>query len=427
MSGPLNIHIRPRFSRCPCGERYIKVPWPTKYYEQVVKKMYETDFQYGNKKGVWYICENCDNSYPSSFYLEFWWGSKQRFVYSDERGRVLDTLRRAKQLKEDILFEILNASFNIKKYTNVRIVRVAGLLDTFFREKTREIAPSYVSGYKTMVNAAKSFFGGKNVREVTRADLISYKDHLSRTNTNIGPTTLKNYLALFRVFLNWCKERDLLTVVPPLPKIDCPEPKVAWISQEDQMKILEHVREPDKPLISFLMLHGTRPSEARALKCKDVNLGNGTINVHATFSVGIYRDRRKGRGSRPYDVPIHPECLSYITERVKLSLPEAWLFPNPVTGDAYSVRRWNKTWSLVKKELNIKGITPYQMTRHSFASQLGAAEVPVNVIKNLLGHTEISTSMKYTHPDLKLMRTSIEKLSLKGKGQVVQFPQSKEG
>jgi integrase len=67
-----------------------------------------------------------------------------------------------------------------------------------------------------------------------------------------------------------------------------------------------------------------------------------------------------------------------------------------------------------------------KMTRHSFASQLGAAGVSVNVIKDLLGHTEISTSMKYTHPDLESKRTSIEKLSLKGEGQVLQFSQGKE-
>jgi integrase/recombinase XerD len=398
---------------------------PTKFFKEVVVNLTEIEFE---KKNLpqYYVCLDCDNSYPSHFYLEFWWGGKQRFIYSDERGRPIDTLQRAKYLKEDILFEVGNGTFSIKKYTRVKAIRVATLLENFFKEKTREIAPSYVSGYKTMVNAAKAFFGGKNVREIIGADLIAYKDHLSRTNKKIGLTTLKNYLALFRVFLNWCKARELITIVPPLPKIQCPEPRIAWISQEDQMKILEVVREPDKPLISFLMLHGARPSEGRALKCKDVNLKNGTINVHATFSRGVYRDIRKGRRSKSYTIPIHPECLPYIANRVKSSLPESWLFPNPLSGNEYSVRRWNKTWGLVKEKLQLKGITPYQMTRHSFASQLGAAGTPVQTIKSLLGHTEISTSMKYTHPDIQSMRTAIAKLTLKGKGEVVNFPQNQE-
>ena len=64
------------------------------------------------------------------------------------------------------------------------------------------------------------------------------------------------------------------------------------------------------------------------------------------------------------------------------------------------------------------------MTRHSYASQLGAAGVPIDMIKNLLGHTEITTTQKYTHPDLESMRTSIEKITFKNK--VVEMKQKKE-
>jgi site-specific recombinase XerD len=100
------------------------------------------------------------------------------------------------------------------------------------------------------------------------------------------------------------------------------------------------------------------------------------------------------------------------------------LFPNPLTGSEYSVKRWIKTWNLAKKALGIKGVTAYQMTRHSYASQLGAAGVPIHTIKNLLGHTEITTTQKYTHPDLESMRTAIEKLTFKNK--VVEMKQKKE-
>lgn len=100
------------------------------------------------------------------------------------------------------------------------------------------------------------------------------------------------------------------------------------------------------------------------------------------------------------------------------------MFPNPLTGSEYSVKRWIKTWNLAKEALGIKGLTAYQMTRHSYASQLGAAGVPLHTIKNLLGHTDITTTQKYTHPDLESMRTAIEKLTFKNK--VVEMKQKKE-
>lgn len=415
----MNIHIRPRYVRCPCGEVYTKVTRPTRYYEEVVAAIPETEnFDYGGKKGkpdVFYVCLNCDNSYPSHYYLEFYYAGKQRQLYSDEKGRPLDSLARAKYLREDILFEIKNATFSIKKYTKVKAIRTATLLDEFLEEKLKEIAPSFWSNYRTMVNAAKSFFGAKNIREISKEDLINYQKHLEKTKKEAGPSTVKKYLVLFRIFLNWCKERELVQVVHTLPKIECMEPEKKWLGQGDQQKILEVVREPDRPIITFSMFHGTRPGETRALKVKDVDLANRSINVHATFSREVYRPRRKGRGAKPAVIPIHPASWEYIQQRVKSSTPEAWLFPNPRTGEWYNIKRWNTTWELIKDQLGLKGITPYQMTRHSYASQLGAAGIPVQIIKGLLGHSEIQTTMKYIQPDLESMRTAIDKLTYKDK------------
>lgn len=396
---------------------------PPKFFKEVVTSLTEVEFE---KKNLpqYYVCENCDNSYPSHFYLEFYYAGKQRQLYSDEKGRPLDSLARAKYLRDDIQFEIKNANFSLKKYTKVKAIRVAVLLDEFLKEKLKEIAPSYYSNYTTMVNAAKSFFGAKNVREISKEDLINYQKHLQKTKKDAGPGTIKNYLGLFRVFLNWCKERELVQIVPSLPKIECFEPETKWFNQEDQQKVLEVIREADRPIITFSMFHGTRPGETRALKIKDVNLDSRSITVHATFSAGIYRPRRKGRGAKPAVIPIHPASWEYIVERVRSSTPDAWLFPNPLTGTEYSVKRWIKTWNLAKKALGIKGITAYQMTRHSYASQLGAAGVPIHTIKDLLGHTEITTTQKYTHPDLESMRTAIEKLAFKNK--VVEMKQKKE-
>jgi integrase len=364
----------------------------------------------------------CDNSIPSHYYLEFYWGGKQRQLYSDERGRPIDSLARAKFLREDILYEIQNGTFNIKNYMKVKDIKTSILLDQFLNEKLKQIAPSFISNYTGIIKAAKSFFGGKNIRDIRKEDLINYQNHLFQTKKDASPATVKNYVVLFRVFLNWCKDRELIQLVPPSPMIECPKPTIKWFNQEDQLKVYNAIREPDKPIVLFSMLHGTRPGETRALKVKDVNLDNKSINLHATFSHRIYRPRRKGRGSPSVTIPIHPECWNYIYDRVKTSLPDAWLFPNPLSGKEYPVHRWFETWKLALEGLKIEGITPYQITRHSFASQLSAAGISPLVIKNLMGHTNINTTMKYTGADLGAMRTAIEKLSVsKDSTKVLEF------
>jgi integrase len=278
----MEIHIRPRYVRCQCGGRYLKISKDR------------------------YVCQECDNEYPSNFYLEFWWAGKQRLIYSDERGRSIDSKVRAKLLKEDILFEIQNGSFSIKKYVKVKAIKASVLLEEFYKEKTKTIAPSYLSNYTTQLKTAKSFFGGRNVREINKKDFYDYQKHLEDTKKEAGPSTIKSYLQWFRTFLNWCKERELITMVPTLPKIECPTPIIPWVNRDDQLKILNAFREPDKEIVKFSILHGTRPGETRALKTKDVDLDKRIIRVYATFSGNIYREKRKGVGAKGIVIPIHP-------------------------------------------------------------------------------------------------------------------------
>jgi len=50
---------------------------------------------------------------------------------------------------------------------------------------------------------------------------------------------------------------------------------------------------------------------------KDADLKTEAIKIAATFSRRVYREWRKGKRAKGYIVPIHPEMLSYIIDRVR--------------------------------------------------------------------------------------------------------------
>jgi integrase len=188
------------------------------------------------------------------------------------------------------------------------------------------------------------------------------------------------------------------------------------------------VPDAHKPIIAFLMLHGCRPAEARALKCKDVNIDAGCIIISATFSGSVYRQRRKGRKSKPYPMPIHPEMLDYLKERVENSLPEAFVFVNPSTGDPYSAPMMGKIWKVVRKEA---GIGPFELrlydaSRHSLASQLVNSGASLFTVSKLLGHSTTRMSEKYAHADLEKLRTELSRVSLKNRKTVSELSLSKK-
>jgi len=245
--------------------------------------------------------------------------------------------------------------------------------------------------------------------------IFNSKEHLEK-NHDFGGKYTKNILDNFRTFLNYLKnDLEIIDTVPAFPVIEVLQAKTTWLTPELQRQVFESVPDDDKPIIAFLMLSGCRPGEARALKCKDVDLANGVINISATFSNGILREKRKGRNAKSVTIPIHPEMLEYIKNRVEGNLLGTYLFVNVNTNKYYSENKLTKIWDAVRDKVGLaKSIRLYDATRHSFASQLVSKGVPLLNVSWLLGHSSTKmTERYYTHTDVGRLKTDIINLSLK--------------
>ncbi len=170
-----------------------------------------------------------------------------------------------------------------------------------------------------------------------------------------------------------------------------------------------------RPIISFLMIYGCRPSEARALTCKDVDLRNDCFTISSSFSGNVYREKkRKGRHSQPTVKPIVDEIRDYIADRVKNNLPPAWLFPNPHTGRAYGQNKLARIWQKIREKAKLPDtLKLYGSTRHSRGSQLANNGVSQKLIQEVLGHANLSSTDKYTHVNLEAQRIVLENFTLK--------------
>jgi integrase len=346
---------------------------------------------------------------------------KQQIYYTPD-GKALKDLRDAIDLWAEINRDLRRGTFDAKRYVKRAAdeFSVSNLIDRFLKTKLKTIAPSYYTGFRTMCTRASGFFGSQYVRDVGKIHILNYKEHLEEI---IQGKRLKDHLDHFRSFLRWCKsDLGLLESVPEFPHVDYADPLIHWLSPEDQIQIYSAFPEYAKPFFAFLFLHGCRPSEARALKCKDVDLAHREVRIHAAFSGEVYWPRRKGKKAKPLVLPIHPEIFGYIEERVKTNLPEAWLFPNPNTGDHYHVTAVRKLWERTRKRLNLsKEVRLYDATRHSVASQLVNSGTSLYTVSKILGHSTMKTTMRYAHQDTSRTRVHLEKLSLQ-RVTVVPFP-----
>ena len=375
-------------------------------------------FKYFRKFG--FACPDC-KTMPKKFYVDLWNQKKRVRLFSDKKGMPLDSYDRAKTLLSHIRYEISNHTFNPTKYikSEVQEYWATTLLDKFRSNKLDSLAPSYRKDYSRMTEICKRFFQTKDVREIRKPDIKNFKSHPERDFT-FKPKSIKNILMFLKTFIRWLYEQEYIEKVIFLPKEELQGLESSyehqWLSSEEQIRLLQYVPNEHSPIIAFLMLQGCRPGEARALRVKDVNLRDSMMTISATFSDGLYREKRKGRGAKPYEIPIHPEMMEFISERVKNNLPEAYLFVNPRTGGHYSETMMKRVWDAIKKRAGIvKPIKLCDASRHSFGSNLIDMGCSPCKVSKLMGHSSIKVTEKYyLHNDAKSLRTDLEKLSLKG-------------
>lgn len=368
----------------------------------------------GKAFGSTFIC-NPHKTIPTRFYIDLSWQGTRIKIYSDKHGDPLDSYRRALALHTDIDEEIKEHCFDPLKYLRQEKEQfwAVNLFARFLDAKIASLAPSYQKDYKRMTVEASGFFGKKDVRDLRRLHLVDYQNHLEARG--IRAKYQKNYLDQMKTFLRWCRsDLEILDVVPAFPGVQVPEKPYRWLGQEDQINLVAQIPAEDRPIIEFLMLHGCRPAEGRALRVKDVDLKNETVRIVSTFSGRVLREQRKGRGAKPVLLPLHPECMDFIGNRLREALPGAFVFVNPRNHLAYSQDALGRVWRNLRAKAGISAdLRLYDATRHSLATQLRLADVPLPDIKDQLGHSDIRTTMRYAHGDLRKLRANLEKLSLR--------------
>ncbi len=141
-----------------------------------------------------------------------------------------------------------------------------------------------------------------------------------------------------------------------------------------------------------MLLLGLRPGEAAALGWGDVDQDAGVLHVVRArrwtprgYEVGPTKTRRSARVVK---MPPRLAAAFCALERATAP-PDALVFATP-TGRLLEPSAMNHRLARLCAKAGIERVTPYEL-RHSAASLLSDAGVPIETLADLLGHT--STQM----------------------------------
>lgn len=198
-----------------------------------------------------------------------------------------------------------------------------------------------------------------------------------------GKSTASQNRTLSAIMSVWRRAHRLgLLEAPPPEGLYQREPKGRRrvLSPEEEPRLLAALAEPYRSLAAFLLASGLRVGEALSIGWNDRTfMADGTIAV-------LVRDSKNGDarvvpGIRPPASP--PKCQAGAA--------------GPFAGISHSA--FDHAFRAAKATLGLAGdreLVPHSL-RHTYATRLVVAGVPLSVVARLLGHRTVRTTMRYSH------------------------------
>ncbi|MBX9751409.1 MAG: site-specific integrase [Roseococcus sp.] len=130
---------------------------------------------------------------------------------------------------------------------------------------------------------------------------------------------------------------------------------------------------------------GLRASEAVSLQVADIDSGRMVLQV------------RHGKGAKDRTVMLSAALLAILRSYWRLARPTPWLFPGRSPDKPIDVQVLHAACRSAAKAAGLTKRVSVHTLRHSFATHLLESGTDIRIIQVLLGHSNLSTTARYTH------------------------------
>lgn len=262
--------------------------------------------------------------------------------------------------------------------------------------KDKELAPNTLEAYIRDILQFEDYLIKNNIDgliSVNKTIIITYLMELQRAGRAVS--TISRKLASIRCFYQHLLNNNMIKEDPTLNlKSPKPERKLPHILTQEEVELL--LAQPsednykgirDKAMLELLYATGIRVSEIISLNLDNLDLNSGCLNIN---------------GLNERVIPIGSIALKHLKEYIDFyrhemlrDNKESALFLN------YNGNRLTRQgfWKIIKgytSKLDInKKVTP-QTLRHSFAVHLLENGADINIVQEIMGHSDVSTTQVYS-------------------------------
>ena len=246
--------------------------------------------------------------------------------------------------------------------------------------------------------------GKRVLTQITTEDCRRFQAKMKARGT-LKPATINRRFAFLRHLLMLAVKDGMLNRNPVSGLKFFPEPKRTRYLSEEELHHLQGVMKPeDLRLVLFAIETGLRRGEQFKLKWSQVSLETSILTIPLP------------KGGKTRHVPLSDRAKDILRSLDSL-LCSPWVFPSP--HEPLKHRSPNCFIAKVfKPALNRAGITHVRWhdLRHTAASRRVMAGVDIYAVKEILGHQDIQTTMRYAHLSPGYLQEAINRGSWTGTG-----------
>jgi integrase len=145
-------------------------------------------------------------------------------------------------------------------------------------------------------------------------------------------------------------------------------------------------------VVSLMLFAGLRVEEAWLVQVEDITIGERSGEVFV----------RNGKGSKERNVPLNLMARRALSQ---------YLTSRPASGSLFdiSIRTMQRIVSDLGQRINVPDMTCHWL-RYHFAKSLEKAGKPIEMIRDLLGHTSIEITRRYLRSSMEDLQSAVEEV-----------------
>jgi len=246
------------------------------------------------------------------------------------------------------------------------------------------------------------FFGPMRINEITAERIQQFA--AKQKVTKISPKTINNRLTVLGKCLK-CANEWLEIPLPRIKLLKAQPPRTDYLTPEDCKLLLDHADGQLRTMLILALRSGMRQGEIRGLQWTSIDWQNRIITVRHSWD-DTSHSLGSPKNNRERHIPLDQELFKLLGS---IKQKTGFVFLSPYR-KPYTRNRFIDDLAKICKKAGIRKIG-WHALRHTFATQLVMRGAPLTAVKELLGHSSITTTMRYAHTAPSTLRAAIDLLN----------------